>query len=107
MGLSYEQYWSADPYLTEVYRKKKDIENEEHNYWLWLQGVYFHEAVAVAIGNAFRDKGKKPTKYSQKPYDIFGKEKETPKEKRQRIADDAVNKLNLFLNAWNKKKETQ
>lgn len=105
--MPYGVYWRADPYLTEVYRKKKDIENEEHNYWLWLQGVYFHEAVSVAIGNAFRDKGKRPVKFSQKPYDIFEKNKETNAEKRKKIADDAVNKLNSFLKAWNKKKETQ
>ena len=103
MGLTAEQYWSADPYLAVCARKAKDIENEEHNYWLWLQGVYIHEAVTVAIGNAFRGKGKQPAKFSQKPYDIFGKEKETPKQKRQRIADDAVAKLNLFKQAWDRK----
>ena len=65
--------------------------------------MYFHEAVAVAIGNAFRDKGKSPTKFSQKPYDIFEKKRETAKQRQKRIADDAVAKLNMFKQAWDRK----
>lgn len=49
-----------------------------------LMGMYVHEAVAVALANAFRGKGDKPISYSDKPYEFLT---ETEAEERKRNAD--------------------
>lgn len=40
-----------------------------------MQGMYVHEAVSIAIGNAFRKSGSTPMKYSSEPYHFCGHEK--------------------------------
>ena len=71
MGMSYEQYWEGSPFLAVVYRKayrlKRQIENEQ----AWLQGLYFYDAFAVCLANAFGKKGGKKQQYVDRPFDIF------------------------------------
>ena len=71
MGMSYEQYWEGSPFLAVVYRKtyrlKRQIENEQ----AWLQGLYFYDAFAVCLENAFGKKGRKKQQYVDRPFDIF------------------------------------
>lgn len=98
--MSYEQYWDAAPCLIKAYAKAKEYEQEENNFRLWLQGVYIHEAVAIAIGNAFRDKGKRPVKYAQEPYDVYGRRAE---EKRKKQEESILTKLSMFKKAWDNK----
>ena len=38
---------------------------------MWLQGVYFFNAVSTALGNAFRKKGAKPVNYMEQPIRIL------------------------------------
>ena len=81
MGMSYEQYWEGSPFLAVVYRKayrlKRQIENEQ----AWLQGLYFYDAFAVCLANAFGKKGGKKQQYVDRPFDIFPL---TEKEKKRR-----------------------
>lgn len=82
--MSQDEFWKQDPDLFWAYRfsyiNKKKRENELYNNRAWLQGAYFHEAISVALSQAF---GKGTLKYTDKPYDIYGtnrKREESPKQ---------------------------
>lgn len=46
----------------EAYQLRRKIDDEQ----AYFQGIYFYEAVSVALGNAFRKKGAKPIPYRDK-----------------------------------------
>lgn len=91
------EFWEGDPWLVQGYRKAHDLRNEQRNQEMWLQGLYIHEAVAVAIANAFgKKKGQKPEKYLTKPIRI------TPltEQEREAQAEAAREKLIADLTMW-------
>lgn len=70
-GMSVKEFWEENPDLFWAYRfsyfNKLKNEQEMFNNNAWLQGAYFHEAVSVALCNAF---GKRKVEYSKEPYNI-------------------------------------
>ena len=68
-GMSVKEFWEDDPDLFWAYRfsyfTKLKSEQETFNNNAWLQGAYFHEAITVALCNAF---SKQKVEYSKKPY---------------------------------------
>lgn len=50
-------------YFDEGYKIKRMMDDEK----AYLDGYYTYEAVAIAVGNAFRGKGQKPMEYRKKP----------------------------------------
>lgn len=80
-GMTYEQYWFGDPWMTRAYAQayllKRRVANEE----MWLQGVYMVHAVQTVISNSF---GKQKVKYLEKPLDIFEKT-QAEKEREKRV----------------------
>ena len=56
-GMSVKEFWENDPDLFWAYRfsyfTKLKTEQEIFNNNAWLQGAYFHEAISVALCNAF------------------------------------------------------
>lgn len=85
MGMTPEQYWDETPYLAVAYRRSHYLKRKAENENAWLQGIYFCDAVAVALSNAFKNKGQKAQNYFDKPLDIFPL---TPAEKRQREREE-------------------
>jgi hypothetical protein len=76
MGMTYDEFWHGAPEMVISYRKAYRLKLEDMNRELWLQGQYFHDAVAVALSNAFRKRGAQTQKYLEKPYDLFEKTEE-------------------------------
>lgn len=74
-GMSVKEFWEDDPDLFWAYRfsyfTKLKSEQETFNNNAWLQGAYFHEAITVALCNAF---SKQKVEYSKKPYGTDPKE---------------------------------
>lgn len=70
-GMSVKEFWEDNPDLFWAYRfsyfNKLKIEQEIFNNNAWLQGAYFHEAVSVALCNAF---SKSKVEYSKQPYGL-------------------------------------
>lgn len=62
--MTYEQYWHGEPNLLGIYYKAymQKLHQEAHAY-----GYYQFVAVSTALSNAFREKGKKPISYLEKP----------------------------------------
>ena len=90
LGMSYNEYWNEPPILARYYRKADEIRNDKKNEELWLQGMYFYEAVAVALANGFGKKGQKPKKYTEKPYKIREDTKEEKAKKAEQERQKAI-----------------
>ena len=82
--MSYSEYWNGDPVLAKFYREAEKIKQEKKNQELWLQGMYFYDALTTAISNALKPKNAKASKYAEKPYDLNVKEK-TEEEKAKEV----------------------
>ena len=46
IGMTEEQYWDRDCCLVKFYREAEEIRRERVNQELWLQGMYFYDALA-------------------------------------------------------------
>ena len=108
IGMTPEQYWDGDCTLVKYYRKAEEIRNEKRNQELWLQGMYFYEALCDVspVLHAFAKKGTKPIPYSSKPYAITRKQSERDEEEKQRkIAEKGKRFMEAMAASINKKFE--
>lgn len=85
-GMSVREFWEDDPDLFWAYRfsyfTKLKNGQELFNNNAWLQGAYFHEAISVALCNAF---SKTKVEYSKQPYGFNKQEVVTEEQKQQQI----------------------
>ena len=83
IGMTYDQYWNDDCTLVKYYRQADKIKFNRKNEELWLQGMYFYEALCDVspVLHAFAKAGTKPIPYPTKPFSIDDKEAEEEKEK--------------------------
>ena len=95
IGMSHDQYWNDDPWLSDVFRKAHNLRIETRNQELWLQGLYIHNAFAVVMANFGRGlSGKKTNKteqYIEKPIRITpltdAERKQKEKEDRRKVIE--------------------
>lgn len=97
MGMAYDEYWNGSAELVMYYRKKFQIEQEQKNHEMWWQGYYNFIAVSTAIGNVFREKGKEPIQYIEKPIPITEADAQRQKEER---AEKERQKSITFFKRW-------
>jgi hypothetical protein len=100
--MTYEQFWRGDPWLCVPYREYHNLSIQQRNEELWLQGLYVHNAFAVAINNAFSNK---KIKYITKPIDIIAPSEDEKQEKIRRTRQKLVEKLNAFKDEWERKQQ--
>lgn len=85
-GMSVKEFWEDDPDLFWAYRfsyfERVRAEQEMFNNNAWLQGAYFHEAISVALCNAF---SKQKVQYSKQPYDFNENIEEKEIQKKQQL----------------------
>ena len=86
-GMSVKEFWEDDPNLFWAYRfsyyERIKNEQETFNYNAWLQGIYFYNAISIALSNGF---GKSHYKYPDKPFGVeLQKSKENSKETQAEI----------------------
>lgn len=92
IGMSSAEYWTGDPVLARYYREAYNIKQEQEDYNAWLQGMYFYEALSVALANAFRKKGAPAANYSEEPYLQRNKKSEPQPD------PDAPDKFEIWMN---------
>ena len=73
IGMSYDEFWNDDVSKVKAYRKAYELKEKRRNQELWLQGMYFYEALCDA-SPLFRFSMKKgtikPEPYVKEPYPI-------------------------------------
>lgn len=93
IGVSYDEFWNGDYTHLKYYVERYNLEIERRNQELWLQGLYFYDALTTVISNALAKKGSGQKKYPEKPYRITEKTEEEKKEEKQKMVDDFRNQL--------------
>lgn len=88
IGMTYDQYWDGDCELPKFYRQAHELRLRQTNHHLWLQGMYFYEALCDVspILHAFAEKGTKPHPYPSKPYAVSRQEMQEQAETNRRKA---------------------
>lgn len=105
IGMTYEQFWDGDPQLAKYYRQADEIRNERKNQELWLQGLYFYEALCDAspLFHAMAKKGTKAQPYSERPYPITSRQQRLDKaEKERKIAEKGKKMMEMLMQQNNK-----
>lgn len=95
IGMTPEQYWEGDSELVRYYRKADEIRLERRNQELWLQGMYFYEAMCDAspLLQGFAKKGTKPLPYVDKPYPLTDKRRKQDTEAKDKAVFDKGKKF--------------
>ena len=91
--MSASEFWHGEPILAEMYIKAHRLKIEADNQKLWLQGLYFHNAIGVSLHNAFSKKGQKKLTYLAEPLQLFP----TKEEERQRKAEKERTKVKQYF----------
>ena len=107
--MTVDEFWNGDPWLAIWYRRAYRERRNEENRRDWIQGMYFYNAVSVALGNGFRKKGAKPQSYLEEPLPVFplNKEEREAKEAAENEKAMAVMKELIAKQRAEKAKERQ
>ncbi len=104
-GMTYEQFWDGDPAMVRAYRKAYDMQMETKNFYLWLQGRYFYDALCCVapIIRAF-SKAKKPIEYHEQPFMLNTAYSEVRKKQKETASDHkAKQMMEAFAAQFNQK----
>lgn len=101
MGMSYQDYWYGDVFMVvpyvEAYRLRKRQENER----LWLQGMYFYDALSVALKRFGDGLGGQRTpdsvKYPEEPYRLYQATKEKTQDELQEQEDAETRRARAYM----------
>jgi hypothetical protein len=76
MGMTYDEFYNKDHTLTIAYRKAFELQREQTNQDLWLQGAYVYEAIS-RVAPLLHPFAKRPKAepYLDKPYPLYEEEK--------------------------------
>ena len=88
--MSYEEFWYKDVKLVEYYRKAHEQKTRRENEMMWMQGIYYLEALQATVGNMFMKKGSKPHEYPKAPYPITEQEREARREQEERLKQERM-----------------
>lgn len=86
-----------------AYVKANRLRIQQRNEEMWLQGLYVYNAFGTVMSNAFKDKGGTPSKYLEKPIEIFPQKIDTEEqimEQREKV----INALTGWKKSWDKVK---
>lgn len=83
LGCSYSEFYEKSAYISAAYLEAEIYRREQINYDLWLQGLYFSNAINSALAmSLWNRKGSKPDGYMQYPIPFTEREKEADKQRR-------------------------
>ena len=93
IGMSYDEFWNDDVSKVKAYRKAYELQEKRRNQELWLQGMYFYEALCDA-SPLFRftmKKGSiKPEPYIKEPFPITAAEVREREEREARKKEERM-----------------
>jgi len=96
IGVPCDEFWNGDYTRLKFYEEAHRIKTETMNQELWLQGLYFYEAVSIAINNAFRKKGEKASDYPKEPHRITPLSEEEKEEEKRKMVENFRAQLNAL-----------
>lgn len=87
MGMTASEFWDGDVWLAPAYRKARELERQEKNFFCWLNGQYVYTAIghmSPALNALAKDH--KPVPYPARPFPLSQKEAEMEEELRAKEA---------------------
>lgn len=108
IGMPPELYWEGDCTLTRDYRAAFQYRQRLRNQELWLQGVYFRDALAnvFPLFNPWV-KNTKPPDYPAEPYPLTEEERRVSEERRVRKAVEQFKVYAETINQRFKREEVE
>lgn len=99
IGMTYQEYWNGDVWSIVDARRADKLRADRKNQELWLQGMYFYEAMGAIspLLHAFAKKGTHAAPYRAEPYPIGG---EKPKLETEQDVENERLKATLFFKNW-------
>ena len=96
MGMTYDEFWFGEPERAKAYRKAHELKKKQLNEQLWLQGMYFYEAICdvAPILVSYPSKNAKVHPFSSEPYALTKKEQEERERKESERKQKAM--MNKF-----------
>ena len=70
LGMTYDEFWNQNVDMVRAYRKADELKRRRENEILWIQGLYFRDALVCTVGNMFAGKSGKQHEYPKEPYAI-------------------------------------
>lgn len=106
MGMTYEQFWDGDVCAHKAYREAKKLQISETNRNMWLQGLYFYEAL-LDVGQYTKAFSKaKPKPYRDAPIDLFEKDRKEREERENKERYDRMReKMEMFAKRNNERRK--
>lgn len=100
MGMTYEEFWNGDVELVKFYREAFRLKQQMKEQELWLQGVYFCDAIT----SCFADK-KNPYSYPEEPRGFLGhrKSEKSSKDEKREADNRAKTSMEMFMVNFNRK----
>ena len=90
LGMTYEQYWRSDPYLTVYYQKAKKMKFDYDNQMAWINGMFmFVGRVAYGCHKLVPKEGEQCKNYTDKPYEFDGAKQEEELKKEAEVQAEA------------------
>ncbi len=93
IGMSYDEFWNQDVSRVKAYRTAYELREKRRNQELWLQGMYFYEALCD-VSPLFRLSMKKgtikPEPYVKEPYPITTAEVREREEREARKKEERL-----------------
>lgn len=105
IGMSSDEFWRQDVCLVKAYREADKLRLDRLNTELWLQGMYFYEAVCDAspIFNPYAKRNTKPRPYPSEPYSLHPPSVKEQKTEEQKNMEKLRAKMDSFASKVNAK----
>lgn len=107
IGVPPDEFWHGDYENLSIYRKAYELKRKQENQNLWLQGLYFYEALCDASPLFLSlAKQRKPIPYREEPYPMNELEKQEQEERKEKARrEKAYADMMAFMDRVNKKKK--
>ena len=104
-GMTYEQYWYGEPKMARFYREAYKTRLNERNEEMWRQGIYFLDALNVALHNNVNLSGKsiKAQQYMSEPLRLFPQTEKEIKQKAEIQKERVIKNLDKWKAAMGAK----
>lgn len=107
IGVPYNEFWYGDytklKYYDEAHKKKIEQTNQE----LWMQGLYFYNALGVCLSNAFSKRNAKKQEYIKEPLRIFPKTEMEKEQEKEQERLKAIKNFELMRMSYQAKKKKE
>lgn len=89
IGMTYDEFWNGDVDMVKAYREADELRHRRRNQELWLQGMYFYEALCDASPLfRFSTKPVKAEPYIKEPFPITAEEVQEREERKRRVEEE-------------------